>query len=96
MRRVVFVCTGNIFRSMIAEFALRFTTGHHWVASSAGIIARPQVIHPALIAMLAEREADCSTHRQTKLDAQLVSSARLIVAMGLDHQAYIRETCTSV
>ena len=90
MSHVVFVCTGNIFRSMIAEWVFRSTPGHQLVASSAGTIARPQVIHPKLIEMLAERGVDCRRHVQTKLDAQVVSSCQLLVAMGLDHQAYVR------
>lgn len=90
MKQIIFVCTGNIFRSMIAEFALRATSGHQLMASSAGTIARPQDMHPDLMAMLAERGMDCSMHQQTKLDAQVVDSADWLVAMGLDHQDYIR------
>ena len=89
MSHVIFVCTGNTFRSMTAEFALRSTPGHQLVASSAGTIARPHRVHPVLIAMLAERGVDCGMHRQTKLETQMASSSHLLVAMGRDHQAYI-------
>ena len=75
---------------MTAEWVFRSTPGHQLVASSAGTIARPQVIHPQLTQILAEHGVDCRRHVQTKLDAQVVSSCQLLVAMGLDHQAYIR------
>lgn len=92
MSHIVFVCTGNIFRSMTAEFVLRSTLGHQLTASSVGTIARPQVMNPQLIDMLAERGMDCRQHTQTKLDREIIASCQLLVAMGRDHQDFIRQT----
>ncbi|MDH3605000.1 MAG: hypothetical protein OEU26_35830 [Candidatus Tectomicrobia bacterium] len=74
---------------MTAEWVFRSTPGHQLVASSAGTIARLQVIYPQPIEMLAKRGVDCRRHVQTKLDAHVVVACQLLVAMGLDHQAYI-------
>ena len=44
LQSVLFVCTGNIFRSVTAEYALkaRLDPGTSCVVSSAGIDAKPQ------------------------------------------------------
>ena len=51
---IIFVCTGNIFRSMVAEYAVREQIGspHQYRVESAGIEAKPQTIHPVIRARL--------------------------------------------
>ncbi|MCX5724998.1 MAG: hypothetical protein NTX84_10915 [Nitrospirae bacterium] len=93
MHSVLFVCTANIFRSVTAEYALKVRLGSHrsCVVSSAGIHVTPQPMHDWVAARLREKGADPTTHVQRQLTGELVEAADLIVAMGRDHQDFIRE-----
>jgi len=90
---VLFVCTGNIFRSVTAEYALkaRLSDGMRCIVGSAGIDAKPQSVHAWVRTQLREKGADASHHTQRQLTKDLVESTDLVVAMGRDHQAFIRE-----
>jgi protein-tyrosine phosphatase len=52
MPSILFVCTGNIFRSMTAEYALKAMLDPRSPirVSSAGTVALPQAMHPDVIA----------------------------------------------
>ncbi|THJ12335.1 MAG: low molecular weight phosphatase family protein [Nitrospira sp. CG24C] len=90
---VLFVCTGNIFRSVTAEYALkaRLGTDTSYVVSSAGIDAKAQSMHEWVLARLREKGADPTSHVQRQLTEELIEAADFIIAMGRNHQAYIRE-----
>lgn len=89
---ILFVCTGNIFRSMVAEYAARaqFGSQSHYLIESAGIEAKPQAIHPVIRARLIQKGADPSAHVQRKLTQELVDRIDLIIAMGHDHRECIQ------
>ena len=93
LKSVLFICTANIFRSVTAEYALKIKLGAHrsCVVSSAGIDAKPQPMHAWVQGRLREKGADPTAHVQRQLTQELVESADLVLAMGRDHQAYIRE-----
>ena len=93
LRSVLFVCTANIFRSVTAEYALtvRLGANRSCLVSSAGIDAKLQPIHAWVQDRLREKGADPTTHVQRQLTKELVEAADLVLAMGRDHQAYIRE-----
>jgi protein-tyrosine phosphatase len=90
---ILFVCTGNIFRSMLAEFAVRAQMGRPaaYRVGSAGIIAKPQTIHPIIYTRLIQKGADPSGHAQRLLTQQLAHEADLIIAMSHTHQEFIRQ-----
>jgi protein-tyrosine phosphatase len=91
-KTILFICTGNIFRSLIAEYALRAALGPgpRYLVGSAGIEAIPQAMAPEVRALLLRRGIDPSGHRQRKLSAELLEAAHLPVAMGLDHREYVK------
>ncbi len=94
MSRVLFVCTGNIFRSMTADLALnalvsREKLGDRIRVGSAGIEAKPQTVHPLVVQRLKEHGLDPTHHQQRRLTSQLLSDATLCLAMGRDHQQFI-------
>ena len=91
-QRVLFVCTGNIFRSMSAEYALRAALGEGsgYVVSSAGTEAVPQRVSSIVTGRLRELGINASGHRQRRVDAELLGQSDLVVAMGLDHQKHLR------
>ncbi|MEK6633937.1 MAG: low molecular weight phosphatase family protein [Nitrospirota bacterium] len=93
VRTILFVCTGNIFRSLAAEYALKQYLGPQGVycVGSAGIEAKPQSIHPIVRARLLERGADPVVHIQRKLTQSLLDQADCVVAMGCDHQEAVRQ-----
>jgi len=93
LRSVLFVCTGNIFRSMTAEFALKagLGLGTSCVVSSAGIDVKPQSVPEWVQIRLREKGADTSRHVQRQLTKELVEAADLVIAMGRNHQAFVRE-----
>jgi protein-tyrosine phosphatase len=94
MPSILFVCTGNIFRSMTAEYALkaRLDSGSPIRVGSAGTVALPQDMHPDVRAYLMHRGMDPSHHRQRKVSAELLQASDLVIAMSTDHQAYLFDT----
>ena len=92
MNAILFICTGNIFRSLVAEYALKWHLDRKtWLlVGSAGTEASPQTVHPAVRWRLQEKGADPTGHVQRKLTKDLLDAATLSVAMGLDHQHFIR------
>ena len=66
--RILFVCKGNIFRSMTAEYMMKkYLTQHKitdFVVGSAGIEARPHTMDPMLSQDLKKREMAPLVSRQ--------------------------------
>ncbi len=90
---VLFVCTGNVFRSLAAEQALkaRLRSQESYMISSAGIDAKPQEVHAWVRTRLHEKGGDVSHHVPRQLTQEMVNSTEFIVAMGRNHQTFIRE-----
>ena len=90
---MLFVCTGNIFRSLTAEHALRQAlqarTGIQ--VSSAGTDDYPHVVRPNVRDYLRSKGFDVSGHQRRTLTRQIVLESHLIIAMSTDHQLFIRE-----
>lgn len=93
VRSILFVCTGNVFRSVVAEYATRLhlEPDNLCVVGSVGIEAKPQSVHPWVRHCLKEKGADVSTHMQRKLTRELLEGTDLVVAMSRDHQTFIRQ-----
>ena len=92
MRRVLFVCTGNIFRSLTAEYALRHALGERpgVHVSSAGTVDFPHVVRSNVRDYLLEKGYDVSLHQRRTLTEAILRDSHLVIAMSLDHQAYLR------
>lgn len=92
MKSVLFICTGNVFRSMVAEYALKaqLGPGSGFLVGSAGTEACPAELHPLIRDHLLAKGADPSRHVQRKLTQELLEEADLPVAMGLDHREFVR------
>ena len=90
---ILFCCTGNVFRSLTAEHALRRELELRGVAlqiSSAGTEDRPQLVRPYVRDYLAQQGLDVSAHTRRTLTRSLLDEADLVIAMSLDHRAFIR------
>jgi len=92
VKPVLFICTGNVFRSLTAEYALRACLGTDspFIAASAGIEAKPQELHPLIVNALRDKGADVTRHVQRRLTHEILDSSHLAIAMGHDHREYIR------
>lgn len=92
-RHLLFVCTGNICRSPMAEGLLRHQLGAEspWVVRSAGTFAVEGVPASAhAIRVLAGRGIDLRRHRSRQLTLGLVREADIVVAMAQQHCDQIR------
>jgi protein-tyrosine phosphatase len=94
MPSILFVCTGNIFRSMTAEYALKAMLNPHSPIrmSSAGTVALPQAMRPDVHAYILRRGIDPSQHQQRKVSAELLHASDCVIAMSRDHQAFLFDT----
>jgi protein-tyrosine phosphatase len=91
-RTIIFVCTGNIFRSVVAEYSLKahLKLDARYVIGSAGIKAGNQPMLPLLREQLKQRGIDPRGHRPRQLTEKLLKGADLVVAMSTDHQDFIK------
>ena len=93
MFRVLFVCTGNIFRSLTAEYALRHVIGadNHILVASAGTEDFPHVVHPYVRDYLLARGLDVRHHRRRTLTAQILQEPGPVIAMSTEHRLVLAE-----
>ncbi|NGZ11829.1 MAG: hypothetical protein CV088_21085 [Nitrospira sp. LK70] len=93
VQSILFVCTGNVFRSMAAEYSVRarICLQPSYRVESAGIKAKPQPIHPIISNRLIEKGADPSPHIPRMLTRALIDRADLVIAMGRDHREFIEK-----
>jgi protein-tyrosine-phosphatase len=86
---VLFVCTGNTCRSMMAEYAFRARlkeAGMGWRTASAGVDTEDGYPASSLgVRLLRERGIDGSAHRSRRLTRELIDEAGLIVVMTQFH-----------
>lgn len=93
MRQVLFVCTGNVFRSLTAEHALRHVLGHlHRIrVASAGTADLSCTVDPLVSAYLRSRGIDVRGHRRRTLTADMVQPEVTVIAMSTDHREFIAQ-----
>ena len=97
MAYILFVCTGNLCRSPMAEGLLRKRLtdeglDHHTVASAGVWALDGQPASEHAVTVMAERGADITAHIAHTLNAADVAEADLVLVMSREHAAAIRNT----
>jgi len=91
--RVLFVCTGNTFRSVIAEYCLKNYLKKRGInnilVSSAGIIIKPKGIDPLVLEKLKNKGIDASKHKPRKLTAEMIRNFDVVIALHKEQQDFI-------
>lgn len=92
---ILYVCTGNIFRSMSAEYLSKKYIQDNIIedilVSSAGTKARPEEPFPRTIKRLSFYGCDVSDHQQRKITSELLTQQDLIICMAEHHRQSVRE-----
>jgi len=90
--RILFVCTGNVFRSLTAERALRASLGpsSHVTVSSAGTADIPCVVHPYVSKYLLAKGLDVRQHRRRTLTPTMLEGCT-VIAMSTEHRTALTE-----
>ncbi len=86
---LIFICTGNICRSPMAEYLMRrrLSARSPWQVSSAGLSTfNGQPASEQGIAVLAEQGIDMRLHRSRLLTRDLVDAASILVVMTSAHR----------
>lgn len=93
--RLLFVCSGNIVRSPMAEAMARAYAGERGrsiQARSAGTLGLvDQLAHPKAVAVCAELGIDLTPHRSQGVSPELVEWADYVLVMEYAHAAVVRE-----
>lgn len=94
MTDVLFVCTGNIFRSLTAEHSLRSLLDSHKgvVSSSAGTAYLPELnVRSDVQDYLLTKGLDVSGHQRTLVTKSVLDRADVVIAMSTDHQKALHQ-----
>lgn len=96
MKRVMFICSGNIFRSVTAQRALSKEVGlrdadDSVVADSAGTNTAQAVMRPDLMNAWKSQGLCFDDPRPRQVTKELLERASVVITMGCDHQDLIWE-----
>lgn len=83
VKRLLFICVGNAFRSQVAEGFARAQVGRRALVRSGGL--KPaEALDPIAVQLMAEVGIDISRHEPKVVDATYARRADRIIVMGCD------------
>lgn len=93
-KSILFVCTGNIFRSVSAEYSLKKYLSDNkikgWSVSSAGIIAKKVQLDKKILEVLENKGIKIINHKQKKLTKKMLNDYAIVIAMAQNHVDFIK------
>jgi len=93
-RKILFVCTGNVFRSMTAKYCLMDYLKRKGISdtviNSAGTVAKKEGINPTLYGSLISLGIDPSGHRQKRLTKKDLLENDIVIVMAQSHADFIQ------
>jgi len=90
---ILFICTGNVCRSPMAEYLLRRRLGKqaNWQVGSAGLFTgNGMAASQSAIEVLREQAVDLTPHRSRVVTKDIIDAATLIVVMTETHAAELK------
>ena len=92
-KTILFVCTGNVFRSLTADLALKreLAGESDYQVASAGTRAKDKPLRQDVIDSLAKNGLDPSGHRPRLLTAEILNSAALVIVMGEENRQFLKD-----
>ena len=90
---ILFICTGNVCRSPMAEYLLRRRLGKQadWKIGSAGLFTgNGMAASQPAIEVLREQAIDLTPHRSRVVTKDIIDAATLIVVMTSTHAAELK------
>jgi len=98
MVKILFVCSGNVFRSMCAKYCLEYFLAKNNIKNisvdSAGISVtskKPQNIALEVKELLFKKGIDVSKHLSKNVSKVDLKSFDLVISMGYNHKKYLKE-----
>lgn len=93
-KKILFVCTQNVFRSMSAHYLttkyLEKNNISHYEVDSCGTKAYPWEVPYEFTAELFEKKGiDVRSHKNKKIDENLVKTSQIIICMTKEHKDHI-------
>ena len=93
-RSILFVCTGNVFRSVAAEYCFKKYLSENniegWKVGSAGIFAEPASVDPKILETLQEFGIDASEHQQRRLTQAMLTEYDAVVGLAENHIEFMK------
>ena len=89
MKKVLFVCSANVFRSLAAELAVRRELGETssvQVSSGGVFFKRIKPLREDVRSTLNVHGLDPNAHTPREVTPEILANVSLVISMGLDHQ----------
>lgn len=95
MKKVLFVCSGNVFRSLSAEYLLKQYLKDNkisgWKISSAGTQKNTDQIDPLILSTLEDLGVQDINHHRRVVNKAIIDENDYIIAMADYHQALLEK-----